>query len=261
MAQQAKMASLGTLSAGVGHEIGNVLNNIRGMVQSFRLWQKLGSWTNFSLEDKEKAFYEIVEGVDANVLRAQEIMNRLNALAKNPEELKPEPIDFNKSVEAGVWFTEKDLEWVHITLTKELAPNLPKALANEGVIEQTMMNLVTNAKDAIQMKGNLSEKKITVRTLQWEDKIAVEVSDNGIGIPPENLDKIFEPFFTTKDVTRNADKNTVKGTGLGLFVVKMLVEHCGGEISVESEKGKGATFYIKFPIAPKGIEHAPSARE
>lgn len=251
MAQQAKMASLGTLSAGVAHEMGNTLNNIGGMVQTFRIWKKLGTWEKFSEPDKEKNYIEIVEGVNNNVTRAKGIMSRLNALAKNPEALAPEPIDLNTAVENGLWFTEKELEWAKINLKKNYASPLPDVMANEGVIAQTMMNLVMNSKDAIKMRGGpTATDEISVTTFFQDDKVGIKVSDTGNGIAEENLHKIFDAFFTTKDVSRNPDKNAIKGTGLGLFLVKRLVEHCGGEISVESEKGKGTIFYVKFPVAP-----------
>ena len=254
MGQQAKMASLGTLSAGVAHEIGNTLNNIDGMAQSFQMWQKLGAWPKFSPAEKDKNVTEIVEGVKINVDRAKAIMTRLSALSKNPETLAPEPVDFNKAVDDGVWFTEKELQWDNIRLKKEYAADLPKALANTGVIAQTMMNLINNAKDAIKMKsgGVLPVDEISVNTFLSGDKVGVRVLDTGVGIPAENLERIFDPFFTTKDVSQNPAKDAIKGTGLGLYLVKRLVQHCGGEIHVESEIGKGTAFTVEFPVCQKG---------
>jgi len=106
-------------------------------------------------------------------------------------------------------------------------------------MEDIFLNLFVNARHAIQEKG-----RITVTGASLDGEVEVAVRDTGGGIAKEHLDKIFDPFFTTKDVSRNPDQNAIKGTGLGLFLVREFIKKFGGRVTVESELGRGTTFHI-----------------
>jgi histidine kinase len=122
---------------------------------------------------------------------------------------------------------------------------LPKILADPGRLEQVFINLLVNARDAIEKKwestGYKSEDdKITVKSRKEGQTVVVELNDTGLGVPATIIDKIFEPFFTTKEVG--------KGTGLGLSISYGIIKECGGNIRVLPMKGEGACFIITFPI-------------
>ncbi|UCG79603.1 MAG: PAS domain-containing sensor histidine kinase, partial [Desulfobacterales bacterium] len=123
----------------------------------------------------------------------------------------------------------------------KLAEALPKILADKNRLEQIFLNLVTNARDAMEAKGPGAIKKLTITTTYEKDgRVVALVSDTGTGISKQAQEKIFEPFFTTKEVGQ--------GTGLGLSITYRLVEDFGGDIDVKSSSDKGTTFRISFPI-------------
>jgi histidine kinase len=126
----------------------------------------------------------------------------------------------------------------------EIEKDLPIIMADPGRLEQVFINLLINARDAIDEKWKLNEaekgeKRITLKAFREANNVCVEIRDTGMGIPEPILEKIFEPFFTTKEVG--------KGTGLGLSISYGIVKDCGGTIRAISEKGQGACFVITFP--------------
>jgi signal transduction histidine kinase len=116
------------------------------------------------------------------------------------------------------------------------AENLPQIMAVSDQIKQVFLNLLTNAVDACHKGGGV----ITISTWQENDRVAVSIKDNGVGIKPEEMEHIFRPFFTTKP--------EVKGTGLGLSVSYGIIKNHHGEFRVDSQPGKGATFTVLLPI-------------
>jgi signal transduction histidine kinase len=127
------------------------------------------------------------------------------------------------------------LKAAKITVHSQLKTSLPPVYGNSGKLQQVFMNLIMNARDAMPRGGEL-----TVATEAEDSTVHVEVSDNGVGIPAEHLNKIFDPFFTTKD----------NGTGLGLSTIWRIVEELNGEIGVQSSPGRGANFEIWLPTEP-----------
>jgi histidine kinase len=127
----------------------------------------------------------------------------------------------------------------------ELEADLPEIKADPGRLEQVFINLLINARDAIDEKQQSAaepgEKKITLTTLSTADKVIVIIGDTGTGIPDAVLDRIFEPFFTTKKVGQ--------GTGLGLSISYGIIQECNGSIKAVSKPGKGTRFIMQFPIA------------
>lgn len=241
-AQQAKMAAIGTLSAGISHEIKNPLNHIRAGISMLRLNKKHGIWDSLAREQFEKEVFETLEILDENVTRANAVIERLSSFAKKPKELKIEPVDLRKAVEMALSFLESELTHYNIEAVKNFPQEFPAVQADLQAMEDVFLNLLVNARHAIQQKGT-----ITLTGGVQNGELEVIVKDTGAGISKENLDKIFDPFFTTKDVSRNPDKEAVKGSGLGLFIVREVVQRFGGRITVESEVGKGTAFHILFP--------------
>lgn len=131
------------------------------------------------------------------------------------------------------------LSWSNIRIEKDLAVDLPPIMCDRNSIMQVLINLLTNAADAMPHGG-----KIIIRTRYDanNERIMLQVADTGEGIPEKNLSKIFDPFFTTKDVG--------EGTGLGLSIVMSIIQAHGGEVRVDSEPGQGAMFTVSLPEKP-----------
>ena len=124
-------------------------------------------------------------------------------------------------------------------ISRNYDENLPLVYVDEGHLAQVFMNLVNNAKHALQEQKDNRDKRITIKTTSLADKVEIRLSDNGPGIPQGIIGKIFDPFFTTKDPD--------KGTGLGLSMVDSFIRGFGGTIRVESAEGNGTTFIITLP--------------
>ena len=139
----------------------------------------------------------------------------------------------------------RQLSLENIEVQLELGESLPSVLAHNNRLEQVIFNLVTNARDAISQKQNVAagsqERIVKVRSYIEGDRVAVTVSDTGVGIPDDARDKVFEPFFTTKEAG--------KGIGLGLAIVYGIVKDYDGDIQVEGKENEGAIFKLTFPVA------------
>jgi signal transduction histidine kinase len=243
-AQQAKMAAIGTLSAGISHEIKNPLNHIRVGIGMLKLNKKHGVYANFNKEQFEEEVFKTLEIFEQNVVRANSVIERLSGFAKKPKELKIEAVDLRQAVETGLKFLEDEFRNYDIQIEKNFPEFLPLIQADRHTLEDVFLNLLVNARHAMDRKG-----KITITGHVQGKELFMDIQDAGKGIPRENLDKIFDPFFTTKDVSRNPDKEAIKGSGLGLFIVREFVQRFGGHILLESEVGKGTTFHIVFPAS------------
>ncbi|MDY0040466.1 MAG: ATP-binding protein, partial [Desulforhabdus sp.] len=142
----------------------------------------------------------------------------------------------------------QQLKLRQIEVQLELQENLPPVMGVVNRLEQVFLNLVMNARDAIEEKqslnsGEVVESRLTIRSFQEDGSVVVIVSDTGTGLPESLKERVFEPFFTTKEVGR--------GTGLGLSISYGIVKECDGHIEVESEEGRGTTFKLTFPAAPE----------
>jgi len=134
-----------------------------------------------------------------------------------------------------VSFLGKEVEYRNVTVTIDAEPGVPNIESARGELQQVFLNLLNNAEAAVKDGGHID---IRVRTA-GERRVAVSISDDGIGIPKENLERIFEPFFTTK---------AGSGTGLGLSITYGIVQKLGGELAVQSEVGNGACFTVLLPL-------------
>lgn len=216
--QSDKLATIGQLASGVAHEMNNPLGNISLYTQM--LLKK----------SKDKSSREKLEIVNEEANRAARIVKGLLDFARQSDP-KLEPIDVNREIEKVLNILSPQLR--KIKITTELQP-LPRIMADSGQIRQVIMDIMTNSIQAITTDG-----KITIKTDANRDYVNISVSDNGCGIPRENLDKIFDPFFTTKE--------TGEGTGLGLSICHGIIERHNGSIEVESEVKLGTTIKIKLP--------------
>jgi signal transduction histidine kinase len=146
-----------------------------------------------------------------------------------------EIISLEELLKEVVSFLGKEVEYRNVTVTIDAEPGVPNIESDRGELQQVFLNLLNNAEAAVKDGGHID---IRVRAT-GERRIAVSITDDGIGIPKENLERIFEPFFTTKEGS---------GTGLGLSITYDIVQKLGGEIAVQSEVGNGACFTVLLPV-------------
>jgi PAS domain S-box-containing protein len=217
-----QIAELGTLASGMAHEIGTPMNVILGRAEY--LLQRTAD------EGMKKGLATIVTQVE----RITKVMNQLLAFArrKTPER---RAIDLAEIVDESLEMFEERIAQCRITVAKTMEPSLPPVCADRDQLIQVLINLVTNSLHAMPEGGRLG-----LRLAREGSQLCLCLSDTGHGMPEEVRSKVFEPFFTTKDFG--------KGTGLGLTVVKGIIDEHGGTIAVESVVGKGTTFWIRFPI-------------
>jgi len=222
--QAERLAELGTLASGMAHEIGTPMNVILGRAEY--LLQRAAD------EGMKKGLATIITQVE----RITKVMNQLLAFARRrtPER---RAVDLAKIVDDTLEMFQERIAQSHITVAKTIESSLPPVLADQDQLIQVLINLVMNSLHAMPEGGRLG------LSLAREDRyVRLEVADTGHGMPEEILAKIFDPFFTTKDFG--------KGTGLGLTVVKGIIEEHGGTIALESAVEKGTTFTIRLPIGP-----------
>lgn len=232
-----KLASLGVLTAGVAHEIGNPLNNISMVAQTYiELYPHLGE------EDR----LDYMETVLKETERIRKIVQNLLDFSK-PKEADLGIFDTNKLVQNSLRLVQNMLHVSGIQSRLELEEGLPRVCVDENKIEEVLVNLLTNAIHAMPSGGI-----VCLRTSLEEggDYVVVEVEDTGEGISPEFLPHIFDPFFSTKGT---------EGTGLGLSISYGIIRRLKGKIDVKSRVGKGTTFVIHLPIyqEEEGINERP----
>ena len=218
LAHSEKLASIGRLTAGIAHEIGNPLTAVFSFLQILR---------EKETDDFKK---ESLDTVLLHINRIADTVRQLSGLAKVPP-AETKETELNGVIESALGLLQFDKRAKGIKIIKELSP-LPPVVTDANRLSQVFVNLILNAVDAMHGGGAL-----TVRSRPSGDRIEVEFEDTGVGIERENLQRVFDPFFTTKD----------KGTGLGLSVSYSIVKRLGGDITVESEPGKGTRFTIKIP--------------
>ena len=215
-----KLASLGVLAAGIAHELNNPLNNIYLLAQLIKEDLRSG-------RVKE-------EDLDMILKQVQRASNIIRGLLEFSREgfISFEEVDVNSALEEILEFLRDIIEQHRVRVVKRLRV-VPKVAGDKTMLQQVFANLITNACHAMPQGGELR-----IATRRSNGRVEIEISDTGVGIKKEHLSRIFDPFFTTKE--RN-------GTGLGLAVSHSIIKRHGGEISVESEPGKGSTFRISLP--------------
>jgi signal transduction histidine kinase len=238
-----RLAALGTLAAGVAHEINNPLAIINESAGYLRTVLQKKDLTERSYK---ASFDKVLEKIETSVKRARRITHQLLAdVGKNEPVLAQ--IDMQALVNETVQLIRRDADSKKIRVNIEANRNQRALWADPNQIRQVLINLLNNAIQASDEGG-----EIIVRLQSTDQGASIDVIDSGIGIPKENVDRIFEPFFSTKAPG--------KGTGLGLFVSRDIIEKCGGRLTVESQLGKGACFTIQIPNQNRFINEGPGLK-
>jgi two-component system, NtrC family, sensor kinase len=227
-----KLASVGELAAGIAHEINNP---VAIMIEE-------AGWIEDILEDEEfqesenlDEFIRALEQIRTQGRRCKEITHKLLHFARKTDS-RTQEIQINDLIKELVALSAQKAKYSNVTINTGLQKDLPPLQVSETEVQQVFLNLINNALDAMENKGGV----IDIKTLMEGNHIAVQVADNGPGIPEANLARIFDPFFTTKPVG--------KGTGLGLSICYGIIKKMGGEIDVHSVVDVGATFRVMIPL-------------
>jgi two-component system NtrC family sensor kinase len=231
-----KMASLGLLAAGVAHEVNTPLTGI-------------SSFTQMLLEgaDPEDPRTRLLEKIERQTFRAAKIVNGLLNLARqgSPAGTERAAVDINAVIGDVLALLEHPLEIGKIKVRRDLLSPAPVVAGAEHKLQQVLLNLFLNARDAMPRGGWL-----TITTRVEGDRAVVEVGDTGSGIPSEQLSRIYDPFFTTKSIGQ--------GTGLGLSITYGIVREHEGTITVESTVGQGTRFVVSLPLSPVFYQQRPT---
>jgi signal transduction histidine kinase len=220
MMHSEKLASLGRLTAGIAHEIGNPLTSVFSFIQILKEMEQDG----FKKESLETIYFHIN--------RIAEILKQLSGFSKMPPvELKRWNV--NSLIESSLSLIQYDKRAKDITIVRDLSSDMPEITTDGGQLAQVFVNIILNAADAMPDGGTLA-----IASRVENSAIVIDFNDTGTGIPRENLSRIFDPFFTTKE----------KGTGLGLAVSYSIIRKLKGNITVESEPDRGTSFRITLPV-------------
>jgi signal transduction histidine kinase len=233
--QAQKLSSVGALASSITHEFNNILTTVIN-------YAKMGL-RHKDAATREKAFEKILSAGQ----RASKITCGMLSYARN-QSSRQEPTDLVHLVEDVLVLVEKDLQIHRVKLQTDFLGR-PQASVNASQIQQVLLNLIINARQAMEGGGRLT---ITVQANAVEKRAEIAVADTGSGIPPERLRHIFAPFYSTKQ----ADEQGQGGSGLGLALCREIIEAHQGRIRVESAVGKGTTFTLKFPLAGANPEEA-----
>ncbi|TFH65587.1 MAG: two-component sensor histidine kinase, partial [Gemmatimonadales bacterium] len=223
-----KLKAVGTLTAGVAHELNNPMNNIMLTASSLQ-----EDYTDLTDEDR----LDMVKDLVGESERAQKIVRNLLDFAREST-FQLQPVNPQRLVEETLRLATNQIKLAKVKVRGEIDSNLPPVYGDFQQLTQVMLNLVLNALDAMPNGGTLT---IALRTPSGRDQIAMEVTDTGIGMPEQVRANVFDPFFTTK--------SAATGTGLGLSVSLGIIRQHGGDILVRSKVGEGTTFTIQLPVA------------
>ena len=242
--QASKMATLGEMATGVAHELNQPLSVIK--TASSYLMKKVRNREPI----KDDIMLTMTKEIDSHINRAAKIINHMREFGRKSD-LDIVPVQINEVIKRAFEIFSQQLKVRGIDVHWELGENLPDIEADPSCLEQVFINLLVNARDAIESTweagmaienaANQPGKAIFIRTSCLGGHVIAEVEDSGGGIPEAIRDKIFEPFFTTKEVG--------KGTGLGLSISYGIVKDCRGDIRAVSVPGGGARFIVRFPAA------------
>ena len=231
--QSEKLAAMGRLTSQIAHELNNPLYGIMNTLELMK--------TEIPPESKRR---KILEMALSETVRLTEMLRKMLSFSK-PDEEEKQPTNINTILDEILLLHEKQLREYSIRIFSSLAEDLDMVKASKNQLRQVFLNIISNARDAMPEGGTLS-----VTTRAEGDNVHIDISDTGTGIRKENLNKIFDSFFTTKD--------NMKDIGLGLSVCYGFIKDHGGDISVKSEWGSGATFTIILPMLKEGAEEKTS---
>jgi signal transduction histidine kinase len=218
-----KLSALGELASSIAHEIKNPLISIQGFAR------RIGA-----TEDRDK-LEKYAKFIEQEADRLTQVLTKLLGFSRM-DEPKKDFLNMNDIVDDTVLFMEHHLtRFKNVEIAVEKEPDLPLVQVDRIHVQQTVVNILMNAAQAMPGGG-----KILIKTGRGDQYVFISITDTGVGIKEEDLEKIFEPFFTTKEKEQ--------GTGLGLSLCKRLIEANAGKIEVESKVGEGTTFTIMIPV-------------
>ena len=227
MLQTEKLTSLGLLAAGVAHEVNTPLAVISNYIQMLAKQLPSGD-----------PRHQLIDKVVKQTFRASEIVNNLLNFSRTGA-AEFQDVNLNQVIEETLSLVAHPLgKTAQVHVTRNLQQELPSMLGSNNKLQQVFLNLFMNARDAMPSGGI-----IEVRTASHNGSVEIEITDNGSGIPNEDMNRIFDPFFTTKSYGR--------GTGLGLSVSYGIIKEHTGKIDVRSTEGKGTSFRLEFPVTRK----------
>ena len=221
--QAEKLSSIGLLAAGIAHEVNTPLTGISSYAQML-IKQTANSDPR----------HELLKKIESQSFRASSIVNNLLNFSRINDSDSQE-VKVNNLMVETLSLLQHQLNRSHINVELDLDPSLPGTLGNGGKLQQVLMNLFLNAKDAMPEGGHLR-----LKSYKEDSQLVIEIQDNGVGISQEDIKRIYDPFFTTKEVG--------KGTGLGLSVCYGIIQEHSGRISVVSQPGTGTTFRLQLPL-------------
>jgi two-component system, NtrC family, sensor kinase len=235
-----RLASLGQLSASVAHEINNPISGVLNLSMLLQRMLKDDGVPPARIEE----FRKYLAQVNSETARVGRIVSDLLAFSRRSKPQRA-PADLNRIVHSTLSLVQHKMKLSNVEVVTGLRDDLPEAHCDGSQVQQVVLNLLLNAAEATQTKA---ERKVTIETAAADGVVTLTISDNGEGIPAENLSKIFDPFFTTK--------SEGKGVGLGLAVSYGIIQAHGGDIEVKSQPGAGTTFTVSLPL-----EHTPGPAE
>jgi len=237
-----RLVALGEMATAIAHELNQPLSVINTNLQTLEMLFN----NKVDIETNHEDITEITTSSIQQVDRAEKIITQMRKFAKkgaDTEEIKKELIDLQIPIEAAISMFQAQFKLHNIKIITHFDEQCPKALATEQMIEQIIVNLITNAKNALfersEQKDNPQyQMTLTIETKARDDKACLIISDNGIGMTEEVKNRCLEPFFTTSKVG--------KGTGLGITIVYNMIKNIDGDIKLNSEENEGTTFEILF---------------
>jgi C4-dicarboxylate-specific signal transduction histidine kinase len=244
LAQAQKLATLGTMAAGVAHEMGQPLNAIRISAEDCRMMMAEGQTDPAYLA-------ESLDLVADQARRMGEILDQMRSLSRREASDEAEPFDPVVPVRRAIALVERHFGSEDVAIEQALEDPAGRVTGRAGQLEQVMINLLGNARDAIDSRrrrdGDQSPGRIKVRLdrVPGKPQVLIEVDDDGTGISPELAERMFDPFFTTKDAS--------KGTGLGLSICSSLIAAMGGSIAARPLP-RGTRLSIRLPLGPMPVE-------
>ena len=225
-----RLSTTGTLAAGIAHEINNPLGGMINAAESLR---------SGKLDAAKQAQY--LELISDGLSRVKVIVQKI--LHFRPQAFQPMPVSIRETVDRAIAFLEHKASRRGVEIRNEVEPNAEPVFGDALELQQAILNILMNAVDAV----DHNQGKIRVSRLREGARVHISISDNGMGMTPEELERCLDPFYTTKDAG--------EGSGLGLPVAASIVENHGGRLLMTSEKGKGTTVTIELPAggAPAGV--------
>ncbi|MCK4313032.1 MAG: tetratricopeptide repeat-containing sensor histidine kinase, partial [Candidatus Cloacimonetes bacterium] len=235
--QKSKLESLGRLSAGIAHEMNQPLGGISMGMDMLLHKVENNTFTKKYLKTKINEVFEDIKQIET-------IIQNIRTFSRDQKDLVLDRIDVNKVIRRSLSFVQTQYHNHNVSLEIELKDNLSFTIGNPNKLQQVVLNLLSNAKDAVDEQSRIVgdlifKKKIQIKTYAENEKIYIEVFDNGCGITENDMENIFEPFYTTK--------NEEKGTGLGLSISYGIVKEMKGEIQVESKENEYTRMKVSLP--------------